>query len=95
MITGTLKNRMDQLWTEFWTGGVTNPLTVIEQISYLMFIRMMDLTETRREKAAARTGKPHKGLYSGPDDAPLAQSHSHARRPTPQDHRPGGLSSDP
>lgn len=68
MITGTLKNRMDQLWTEFWTGGITNPLTVIEQISYLMFIRMMDMTETRREKAASRTGKPYKGMYSGPND---------------------------
>ncbi len=68
MITGTLKNRMDQLWTEFWTGGITNPLTVIEQISYLMFIRMMDMRETRREKAAARTGKPFQGIYTGPDD---------------------------
>ena len=32
MITGELKNRIDKLWTEFWTGGITNPLTVIEQI---------------------------------------------------------------
>jgi type I restriction enzyme M protein len=37
MITGQMKSRIDKLWTEFWTGGITNPLTVIEQISYLMF----------------------------------------------------------
>ena len=37
MITGTLRNDIDKLWEEFWTGGITNPLTVIEQISFLMY----------------------------------------------------------
>ena len=36
MITGQLRSKIDKLWEEFWTGGITNPLTVIEQISFLM-----------------------------------------------------------
>ena len=63
MITGELKSRIDKLWTEFWTGGITNPLTVIEQISFLMFSRMLDITETRNEKKAARTNKPFKHIF--------------------------------
>ncbi len=58
MITGPLKSSIDKLWEEFWTGGVTNPLTVIEQISFLMFSRLMDINESRNEKKAQRTGKP-------------------------------------
>ena len=63
MITNQLKNNIDRLWTEFWTGGITNPLTVIEQISFLMFARLLDIDETRHEKLAGRTGKsPHKNF---------------------------------
>src|SRR5687768_15119728 len=47
MITGQLRSQVDRLWEEFWTGGITNPLTVIEQISFLMFIRLMDVRESR------------------------------------------------
>ena len=47
MITGQLKMKIDKLWEEFWTGGITNPLTVIEQISYLMFLRLLDIRESR------------------------------------------------
>lgn len=68
MITGDLKNKIDRLWLEFWQGGITNPLTVIEQITYLMFIRLLDLEQTRQEKRSSRTGKPFKGHFSGPDD---------------------------
>ena len=74
MITGELKSRIDKLWTEFWTGGVTNPLTVIEQISFLMFSRMLDITETRNEKKAARTGKPIKRIFDK-DQQELRWSH--------------------
>lgn len=63
MITGTLRNQIDKLWTEFWTGGITNPLTVIEQISFLMFSRLLDIAETRAEKRAARLTKPFKGQF--------------------------------
>ena len=63
MITGRLKNDIDKLWEEFWTGGITNPLTVIEQISFLMFARLLDVTETRNEKRAERTKKPFKAVF--------------------------------
>ncbi len=52
MITGELKNKIDRLWEMFWTGGITNPLDVIEQITYLMFIRDLDaLDDTRRKES--------------------------------------------
>ena len=61
MITSQLRSDIDRLWTDFWTGGITNPLTVIEQISFLMFARLLDLEEIRHEKKAARTGEsPHR-----------------------------------
>lgn len=74
MITGKLKNDIDKLWEEFWTGGITNPLTVIEQISFLMFARLLDVTETRNEKRSERTKKPFKGVF-GPKDQNLRWSH--------------------
>ena len=57
-------SEIDRLWTTFWTGGITNPLTVIEQISFLMFARLLDVTETRNEKKAERTKKPFKRIFS-------------------------------
>ena len=42
MITGAIKNKVDKIWTDIWAGGITNPLTVIEQLTYLMFIRSLD-----------------------------------------------------
>ena len=70
MITGALRNQIDRLWTEFWTGGITNPLTVIEQISFLMFARLLDITETRAEKRSARLGQCHLGQF-GKDEQQL------------------------
>jgi type I restriction enzyme M protein len=55
MITGELKGKVDRLWLEFWQGGISNPLTVIEQITFLMFARMLDINESRDEKRASRT----------------------------------------
>lgn len=57
MITGQLRSQIDKLWEEFWTGGITNPLTVIEQISFLMFARLLDINESRNELKAKRSGK--------------------------------------
>lgn len=65
MITGELKSQVDKLWTEFWTGGIANPLTVIEQITFLMFARLLDINESRDEKRAQRTGKDFKALFRG------------------------------
>ena len=58
MITGPLKSSIDKLWEEFWTGGITNPLTVIEQITFLMYARMLDMNEQADEKRSTRTKKP-------------------------------------
>src|SRR5947208_6221073 len=73
MITGQLRSYIDKLWTEFWTGGITNPLTVIEQISFLMFARLLDIAEIRAEKRAARLNKPFKGQF-GPKQQHLRWS---------------------
>ena len=67
MINGELRNQVDKLWTEFWTGGITNPLMVIEQISFLMFSRLLDIRETREEKKARRTNKPFHPIFSDRD----------------------------
>ncbi len=53
MITGELKNKIDGMWDIFWSSGMTNPLTVIEQITYLMFIKILDDNELRKEATAA------------------------------------------
>jgi type I restriction enzyme M protein len=58
MVTGELKRRVDALWTEFWQGGITNPLTVIEQITFLMYARLLDINEARDENREKRTGRP-------------------------------------
>ena len=55
MITGTFKRDTDALWTEFWQGGIANPLTVVEQITFLMFARLLDINETRDESRMRRT----------------------------------------
>ena len=64
MITGALKRDIDRLWTEFWTGGITNPLTVIEQITFLMFARLLDIEETADERRAQRTGRSFKRRFA-------------------------------
>jgi type I restriction enzyme M protein len=58
LITGEVKNKVDKIWEHFWTGGVTNPLTVIEQFTYLLFIKGLDDTQKRLEKQSLITGKP-------------------------------------
>lgn len=63
MLTGQIRNDIDKLWEKFWTGGITNPLTVVEQISYLMFARMLDMQEELAERKANRTGKDFQGLF--------------------------------
>ena len=52
MITGELKNKVDRIWETFWTGGITNPLDVIEQFTYLLFIKQLDDVETTKESEA-------------------------------------------
>jgi type I restriction enzyme M protein len=58
VITGELKSKIDRVWDAFWSGGISNPLEVIEQITYLMFIRRLEDIQTAKERRANRTGKP-------------------------------------
>lgn len=53
MITGELKSKIDKVWEAFWTGGLSNPITVIEQMTYLLFIRRLDELHTQREQKAS------------------------------------------
>ena len=65
MITGELKNKIDSLWNIFWTGGLTNPLEVIEQMTYLMFIRDLDDSDNLRAKECAMLGLPYQSIFAG------------------------------
>ncbi len=67
MITGELKSKGDKLWTTFWSNGVSNPLSVIEQISYLLFIKRLDDLELAKEKQVKRLGGKVKDPIFAPD----------------------------
>ncbi len=58
MVTGGLKNKIDGIWDIFWSSGLTNPLTVIEQITYLIFIKILDDNEQKKESNAAAFDMP-------------------------------------
>lgn len=64
MITGELKNKIDGLWDVFASGGLTNPLDVIEQVTYLMFIHDLDDANNKRAKESAMLGLPYKSIFS-------------------------------
>jgi len=66
MITGTLKNDIDSIWNTFWTGGISNTITIVEQLTYLIFIKDLDETETRNERMAKRLGTDFTPIF-GPD----------------------------
>ena len=58
MITGELRSKVDRIWDTMWSGGISNPLSVIEQLTYLLFIKRLDELHTLKEHKAARTKKP-------------------------------------
>ncbi|MEO1061340.1 MAG: class I SAM-dependent DNA methyltransferase [Actinomycetota bacterium] len=58
MVTGELKTRIDAVWNDFWSGGISNPLEVMEQLTYLLFIKALDERQSLAENKANRTGKP-------------------------------------
>lgn len=74
MITGELKNKIDSLWDIFAAGGLVNPLDVIEQITYLMFIRDLDDTDNLRRKESTMLGLPYQSIFSGGQEDPLKWS---------------------
>ena len=64
MITGELKNRIDGLWDIFAAGGLVNPLDVIEQITYLMFIHDLDETDGRKSRESVMLGLPYQSIFA-------------------------------
>lgn len=68
MITGEIKNKIDKIWTDIWAGGITQPLTVIEQLTYLMFIRSLDEKEIENESLEALTGEAGNKIFPQTED---------------------------
>lgn len=71
MITGAIKNKVDKIWTDIWAGGITNPLTVIEQLTYLMFIRSLDEKELETEEFENMSGEKMDKIFP---HSPIGQS---------------------
>ena len=71
MITGAIKNKVDKIWTDIWAGGITNPLTVIEQLTYLMFIRSLDEKELETEEFEHMSGEKMDKIFP---QSPMGQS---------------------
>ncbi|MBL0888148.1 type I restriction-modification system subunit M [Myceligenerans indicum] len=79
MITGELKSKVDRVWDAFWSGGISNPLEVIEQITYLLFIRRLDELQTTKENQANRLGKPIQDPVFPDGNAPTGARYEHLR----------------
>jgi len=62
MITGEIKNKIDQIWNTFWTGGITNSITILEQMTYLFFMKMLDDAQLKKEATASVMGVKPKDL---------------------------------
>lgn len=73
MITGDTKNRIDSIWDTFWTGGITNSITILEQMTYLFFMKMLDDAQRTKEANANAFGVAVKeptfkqGMWHNPD----------------------------
>ena len=65
MLSPTIRSRIDALWDRFWSGGIANPLTAIEQISYLLFMRRLDATDLEGQKRAQFVGQKRASLFDG------------------------------
>ncbi|EIM00712.1 DNA methyltransferase [Rhodanobacter thiooxydans] len=70
-----LKNKINQLWNKFWAGGISNPLTAIEQITYLLFMKRMDELDAKRAADAEWLGKPYASRFEGLWIPPEYRSH--------------------
>ena len=65
MLTPAIKSEINKLWDKFWSGGISNPLTAIEQISYLLFMRRIDEMDLKELKKAEFTGEPYQSIFEG------------------------------
>lgn len=65
MLNPVLRSAVDRLWDKFWSGGIANPLTAIEQISYLLFMKRMDELDLKKKQDAEFTGEKYQSFFSG------------------------------
>ena len=65
MINATIKSKVNELWDKFWSGGISNPLNAIEQITYLLFIKQLDETDKRNSSNADFLGTTHQSIFVG------------------------------
>jgi type I restriction enzyme M protein len=65
MLTSVLRTKIDSLWDKFWSGGIANPLTAMEQISYLLFMRRLDAMDQTNIEDAEFTGEKHTSIFKG------------------------------
>lgn len=68
MLNATIQSKVDQLWDRFWSGGIANPLTAMEQISYLLFMRRLDASDLKRAEDAEWLGKEYVTPFKGHED---------------------------
>ncbi len=68
MLNTTIKSSIDRLWDKFWSGGISNPLTAIEQISYLLFMKRLDQMDLKKMQDAEFTGEAYKSIFKGNED---------------------------
>jgi type I restriction enzyme M protein len=70
MLSSTIKSEIKRLWDKFWSGGISNPLTAIEQISYLLFMRRLDELDLREMKKAEFSGEKYQSVFEGTFNVP-------------------------
>ncbi len=75
-----LKSKIDQLWNKFWAGGISNPLSAIEQITYLLFMKRLDELDQKRQADAEWTGETYTSRFSGPWIPPEYRSQTEPER---------------
>lgn len=68
MLNTKIKSSIDRLWDKFWSGGISNPLTAIEQISYLLFMKRLDQFDIKKRQDAKFTGEAYKSIFNGEND---------------------------
>ena len=68
MLDTNLKSKINKLWDKFWSGGLSNPITAIEQMSYLIFMKKLEDEDNKKQQEANFTGEKYKSIYHGHDD---------------------------
>lgn len=68
MLNPETKSKINKLWDSFWAGGISNPLTAIEQISYLIFMKRLDDLDVQHSEAARHRGQPYNSIFMGRDE---------------------------